>query len=136
MTLAFHPYAELCPLTEGQRGMVAARLGRMQHGGDRSKPSIECLPGEKRAEMLKVGRATVERSQIVEDQAPREIVQAVDRGHVRVSTAAELAVLPVESQAEILKNLPRDEAGDLAPEVRKALSTQITAERIKKVAAK
>ena len=36
-------------LDESQRAMVAARLGRVRHGGDRSKPSIEGLPVERRA---------------------------------------------------------------------------------------
>ncbi len=123
-------------LDESQRAMVAARLPRVGHGGDRGKPSIEGLSTERRAELLNVGRASVERAEAVQEHAAPELVEAVDRGAIAVSTAAELAAQPVERQAEILKNLPRDESGKLTPDVKKALGPVIREIRAEKVAVK
>jgi N6-adenosine-specific RNA methylase IME4 len=123
-------------LDESQRAMVAARLPRVEHGGDRGKPQIRGLSTERRAALLNVGRGTVETAQIVQDRATPELVEAVDRGAIAVSAAAELAAQPIERQAEILKNLPRDETGKLTPDVKKALAPVMKEIRAEKVAAK
>lgn len=123
-------------LDESQRAMVAARLGRLGRGGDRTKGSIEPLSADRRADMLNVARESVKRAQAVQDHAVPEISEAVDRGHLAVSAAAELATQPAERQAEIVKALPRDAEGRLLPEVKKALGPVIKEIRAEKVAAK
>jgi N6-adenosine-specific RNA methylase IME4 len=87
------------------------------------------LSSERRAELLNVGRASVERADLVQNHAARELVEAVDRGAIAVSAAAELAALP----AERLQNLPRDQVtGKLTPEVKKALAPVIKEIRAEK----
>ena len=57
---AHPPFQIICPEIFTQRAMVAAKLANLEHGGNRSKPSIEGLSVEKAADMLNVGRASVE----------------------------------------------------------------------------
>jgi N6-adenosine-specific RNA methylase IME4 len=90
-------------LNESQRAQVAARLGKLQHGGDRSKPSIEGLSTEKRASMVNVGRASVERADAVERDGVSELQRKVQTGELRISTAAMIARLPRDEQVKLLR---------------------------------
>jgi N6-adenosine-specific RNA methylase IME4/urease accessory protein UreF len=123
-------------LDESQRAMVAARIANLTHGGNRSKAPIGALSDEAAAETLNVGERSVERAKAVQRSAVAEIVEAVDRGHLAVSAAAEIAAQPVERQAEIVAHLPRDETGKLTAEAKKALAPVIKEIRAEKVAAK
>jgi N6-adenosine-specific RNA methylase IME4 len=106
-------------LNESQRAQVAAKLGRLEHGGDRSKPSIEGLSTEKRAAMLNVGRASVERADAVQDHGAAELQRKVEIGELRISTAALIARLPKEEQVRLLQ--------EAAPQAVKAAAKQINA---------
>jgi N6-adenosine-specific RNA methylase IME4 len=55
----------------------------------------------------------------VQEKGSEELVAAVDRGALAVSTAAEIAVRPAEEQKAILDALPRDETGKLTPEAKR-----------------
>jgi N6-adenosine-specific RNA methylase IME4/ParB-like chromosome segregation protein Spo0J len=92
-------------LSESQRAMVAVKLATLEHGGDRKteefKTSIEGLKIEKAAELLNVGRASVERAKTVDREGVPELKRAVERGKVSVSAAADIATQPKERQAEI-----------------------------------
>jgi N6-adenosine-specific RNA methylase IME4 len=123
-------------LDESQRAMVAARIANMTHGGNRSKAPIGALSDHAAANTLNVGERSVERAKAVQRSALPEIVEAVDQGHLAVSTAAEIAAQPAERQAEIVASLPRDAEGKLTPEVKKALAPVIKEIRKEKVAAK
>jgi N6-adenosine-specific RNA methylase IME4 len=116
--------------------MVAARIANLTHGGNRSKVPIGALSDQAAATTLNVGERSVERAKTVQRTAAPEIIEAVDRGHLAVSVAAEIASQPVERQAEIVATLPRDAEGRLTPEVRKALAPVIKEIRRDKVAAK
>lgn len=89
-------------LSESQRAMVAANIANLEHGGDRSKPSIDGLPAEKAAEMLNVGRASVERARTVHRHGVPELADQVVSGKASVSAAAEVATLPHEQQREVV----------------------------------
>jgi N6-adenosine-specific RNA methylase IME4 len=107
-------------LNESQRAQVAARLGKLQHGGDRSKPSIEGLSAEKRAAMLNVGRASVERADAVESFGISELQRKVETGELRISTAAMIARLPKDEQVKLLR--------EAAPAAVKAAAKEINAQ--------
>jgi hypothetical protein len=79
--------------------MVAAKLATLEHGGDRSKPPIGGLKQEDAAALLNVGERSVERAKTVQREGVPEIVQAVERGDVSVSAAAQFAKQPKEDQA-------------------------------------
>lgn len=88
-----------------QRAMAAARLGRLGWGGDRSKPSNEGLSASQRAELMKVGKATVERAQAVIDKGVPELVEAVEKGRVAVHIAEQALFLAEEDQRRAVARL-------------------------------
>ncbi len=95
-------------LTESQRAMVAAKLAKLRHGGDRKseeiKGSIDPLISsiEKAADQLQVGRATVVRAKTVLSEGSPDLVKAVEQGAVPVSKAAKIAkTVPKEDQVKV-----------------------------------
>lgn len=87
-------------LSESQRAMIAAKFAKLSRGANQHT-SIEGPSIEQAAEVFKVGRASVERARTVQERAAPELVQAVDRGDIPVSTAAKLVDLPKARQREI-----------------------------------
>jgi N6-adenosine-specific RNA methylase IME4 len=86
-------------LSESQRAMVAAKLATLKLGDNQHSegPSIEGA-----ARLLNIGHASVERAKVVHREGVPELQRAVERGDVRVSVAADVATLPVETQREIV----------------------------------
>jgi hypothetical protein len=102
-------------LSPSQRAMVAAKAKdhfaaearqRMLAGTAAGNPPPNSEEGqageaaEKAAELLGVGKGSVYMGQKVLQQGSQELQQAVERGEVSVSAAADLADLPPEEQAE------------------------------------
>ena len=79
-------------LDESQRGMVAARLANLNHGGDRQAANLPLEVSQVQAgAMLNVSARTVRYAVAVRDHAMPELIQAVERGDIAVSVAAGLA---------------------------------------------
>ena len=95
-------------LNESQRAMVAAKLATLSHGGDRSKSPIGDLTQQQAADLLNVGKRCVERATEVRDHGATELQQAVERGQVSVSAAADVATLPEQEQQEIVARGERE----------------------------
>ncbi len=98
-------------LNEAQRGMVAAKLANLKNGGDRiSEHSANLQTGavsqSDAADMLNVSTRTVASAKKVIEEAPQEVVQAVERGSMSVSLAAKVAALPEADKAEIAASSP------------------------------
>lgn len=94
-------------LSISQRAMLAADLAKLGWGGDRSKPSIEGLSVEKRAEIAKVSPASVERADVVKERGVPELQDAVRKGDIAVSAAEKIARLPEPQQpAAVERALP------------------------------
>jgi N6-adenosine-specific RNA methylase IME4 len=106
-------------LTESQRASIAARVANMGHGGNRKvaeqdanlrldiPPSQQAMASapvtvSDAARMMNVSERSVTSARKVHEQGAPELVQAVDEGRVKVSTAAEIARAPKEEQAEIV----------------------------------
>lgn len=89
-------------LDESQRAMVAADIGKLEHGGIRGKGSIEPLSAAQRARLLNIARISVRRADAVKEHGVPELADAVRRGRVAVSTAETLAYAPQDEQAAIL----------------------------------
>lgn len=90
-------------LDESQRGMIAARLAKLPKGV-RADTSIG-VSGKTQAQaadLLNVGQATVQRGRAVLDRGVPELVQAVDRGELAISRAAEISRLSEEDQRTYL----------------------------------
>ena len=86
-------------LDESQRAMVAAKLATLKLGDNQHS---EGLPIGRSSELLNVGERTVARAREVQEHGAPELVQAVERGAVSVSAAADVATLPVQEQQEIV----------------------------------
>jgi N6-adenosine-specific RNA methylase IME4 len=126
-------------LTESQRAMVAARIANVKQGERTDLPSIEGKSNVSQtdaAKTMNVSVASVERAAAVQANAVPEISEAVDRGGLAVSAAAEMAALPIERQAELLKNLPRDADGKLPADIKRALAPAIKEIRAERQAEK
>ena len=91
-------------LSESQRGMVAANLANLANGERATFANLQSTPPVTQAEaagMLNVSPRTVAAAVKVRDEAPPEVVEAVQRGVISVSLAAEVADLPVEDQEAV-----------------------------------
>lgn len=113
-------------LDESQRGIVAAKVRPMlaeqakarqvasqakpgekvgEKTGDKASPNLGSPEGksaDQAADMLNVGRGTVEAASKVLKHGAPELVSAVERGEVAVSAAAVLVSLPEDEQREIV----------------------------------
>jgi len=89
-------------LDESQRAMVAAKLAKLAHG-QRQSGQLAAVPTQaEAATMLSVGERSLRRAREVLDHGTPELAQAVERGDVSVSAAAEVASLPEPEQREVL----------------------------------
>lgn len=93
-------------LNEAQRGMVAAKLANIKHGGGRVSEQAANLPlvtQAAAAEMLNVGERSVRSAVKLQAEAPAEVVQAVERGAVSLNLAAQVAALPEPEKAAVIE---------------------------------
>lgn len=89
-------------LSESQRAMVAARLANLAHGQRADTPiGVSAVTQQSAADMLNVGHRSVQRAREVLQEAPQEVAQAVEQGHLSVSLASQVAALPEAVQAEV-----------------------------------
>jgi N6-adenosine-specific RNA methylase IME4/ParB-like chromosome segregation protein Spo0J len=88
-------------LSESQRAMVAAKLATMRRGDNQHSPIGETSQA-RAAELLNVGKRSVERAADVREGGTPELVHAVEQGAVSVSAAADVATLPAQEQREIV----------------------------------
>ena len=88
-------------LDESQRAIVAAKIANLPKGTNQHA-SIEAPTQTEAAELLNVGRASVQRAREVLDRGAPELVQAVQQGVVSVSAASDISTLPKTQQAEIV----------------------------------
>jgi ParB family chromosome partitioning protein len=96
-------------LNETQRASIAAKLANMTDGNptgaNQHRRNRANLPGStsntQAAARLNVSERSVKAAKKVHREAEPEIVSAMDRGTIAVSTAAEAATLPPEAQREV-----------------------------------
>jgi ParB-like chromosome segregation protein Spo0J len=94
-------------LNESQRAMVAAKVATLKRGDNQHAP-IGATSQTDAAELLNVARRSVQRAADVRDHGAPELQQAVERGKVSVSTAADVATLPEDEQREIVARGERE----------------------------
>jgi hypothetical protein len=85
--------------SERQRAMVAAKLANLPRGQDQSANLRNAPTGKQAATLLNVNPRWVETAKTVPRDAVPEVTQAVERGEVAVSAAAEFAKQSREQQA-------------------------------------
>lgn len=102
-------------LNESQRAMVAAKLANMPRGGDRPSasdsnfdaanlPIRNATSQSEAADLLSVSPRSVRTAKKIQAEAEPELVAAVERGEVAVSTAAALVDTPPETQIYAAEN--------------------------------
>lgn len=105
-------------LTESQRGMVAAKLARLQVGDVASQKiggSIDSPSLQNAADQLQVGRATVVRAKSVLEHGSPDLIASVERGEIAVSRAATVAkTTPKEKQVDVAKEKPKQQVAKVA----------------------
>jgi N6-adenosine-specific RNA methylase IME4 len=89
-------------LNESQRAIVAAKLANMKQGARTDISPIGEKSQAQAAEILNVGKRSLERAKTVIDEGAPELVEAVEHGRVSVSAASDLATLPKQQQTEIV----------------------------------
>lgn len=98
-------------LDESQRALVAARIANLADGQRKSASPI----GEARvsqqdaAELLNVGKRSVERAKDVIDRGAPELVKAVERGAISVSAAKQATTLPQRDQQAVVTRVDAGE---------------------------
>jgi hypothetical protein len=93
---------------ESQRAMVADRLATMAQGARTDLSPTGEKSQAQAAELLNVGKRSVERAREVRERGAPELQAAVERGQVRVSAAADIASLPEQEQREIVARGKRE----------------------------
>lgn len=142
-------------LTESQRAMVAAKLATLRLGDNQHSQAAPIgagstdLLGEappapepasivsqsEAADMMNVGRRSVQRAAVVEEKGSSELKEAVQSGKVAVSTAAEIAeALPHEDQTQVAQ-LSEADILEAAKKIRKDKNGKRRAERVEKLKA-
>jgi N6-adenosine-specific RNA methylase IME4/ParB-like chromosome segregation protein Spo0J len=121
-------------LDESQRAMAAARIATLQNGQRKSASPIgEGRSQAEAAQILNVGKRSVERARDVLDQGEATLVKAVEQGKVSVSAAADVATLPKQEQAEIVAKGEK-EILEAAKRIRAKKSEAKREERIERIA--
>ena len=98
-------------LSESQRAMVAARLANMRQGRRTDLEPSANLPEvsqQEAAQTLGVSERLVRHAKQVQTSGAPELARAVDSGALAVSSAADLAGLPLEAQREVLSRSPEE----------------------------
>jgi N6-adenosine-specific RNA methylase IME4/ParB-like chromosome segregation protein Spo0J len=118
-------------LDESQRAMVASKLATLRRGDNQHSPIGETSQA-RAAQLLNVGKRSVERATEVRDRGALELVQAVERGEVSVSAAANIATVPVNEQREIVARGAK-EILECAKAIRAEAATKRRAARISRI---
>ncbi|HVK14425.1 MAG TPA: hypothetical protein VM597_37145 [Gemmataceae bacterium] len=88
-------------MDEGQRALAAARAANLQQGQKTVREAVT-----ETAESFKVSERLVYAAKAIEDKAAPELADAVAKGEVTVSAAAEVAKLPKAKQKKIVEAGP------------------------------
>jgi len=87
-------------LNESQRAMVAARLATLKQGARTDLSPTGEMSQAQAANLLNVGKRSVERAAEVRDHGTQGLLKAVDGGELSVTAAADIATLPEAEQIE------------------------------------
>ena len=106
-------------LNEAQRAMVAAKLANMVQGQRTDvQPSanLQNVSQSDAADMLNVSTRSVASAKKVIEEAPQEVVSAVEQGSISINLATQVLALPDEAKAEIAA-APAEQIKEVAQDV-------------------
>jgi N6-adenosine-specific RNA methylase IME4 len=120
-------------LDESQRAMVAAKIATLRDG-QRQVGKFADVPTQGRAaSLLNVSERTVRHARDVVEHGVPELRQAVERGEVSVSAAADVATMALEAQRELLAQCDKREVLEAAKQIRADKAEVRRAERIERI---
>jgi ParB-like chromosome segregation protein Spo0J len=94
-------------LSANQRALVAAKLASLSRGRPSKTARKQAVTQSDAAALLRIGRTTVQGARQVLDRGVPELVAAVERDAIKVSTAAAIAGLRAKQQANLVAQGPR-----------------------------
>lgn len=113
-------------LTDKQRADVAAKIAALPKGANQHTAiAVPSIPAA--AALMDVSVAAVERAKVVAEHAAPELKAAYDAGLVSPSAAAEVARLPADEQAKIVKDGTAKEVAKQQREARQAKNDEFQA---------
>jgi N6-adenosine-specific RNA methylase IME4/predicted HTH domain antitoxin len=112
--------------------MAAAKLATLRRGDNQHSPIGETSQATA-AQLLNVGKRSVERAADVRETGAPELVHAVEQGAVSVAAAADVATMSLEAQRELLARCDRHALLEAAKQVRGARADARRAERVAKI---
>lgn len=118
-------------LTSGQRAMAAAKIANMPQGARTDLQHSANLPNVSQAEaadLLHVSERSVRSAKTVHEQGTPELATLVEFGEVAVSTAADIATLPIDEQKEVVARGEKEILA-IAKQIRKQKAEQRLIER-------
>ena len=79
-------------LSTSQRAMIAADLANMEQGArtDLSPKSERLVSQDKAAELLKVGKRSVERAKKIKDTGDKVLIEKVEKGDITITKAVDI----------------------------------------------
>jgi len=95
-------------LDESQRAMVAAKIATLPKGANQHTAPANLPTQPEAAALLNVSERSVRSARRVVEEGAPELVEAVQRGRVSVSAAADVAELPQPQQREIVARGERE----------------------------
>jgi N6-adenosine-specific RNA methylase IME4 len=116
-------------LNESQRAMVAEKLAELDHGQRQTGKFADVTTQGQAAELLHVSERSLRSARQVREHGAPVLVDAVEAGTVAVSAAAELAKLPADEQAEIIRGADPKAFARVAKERRHERAAEKTAQR-------
>lgn len=119
-------------LSESQRAMVADKLANLNHGQRKSPIGDSAMTQAEAADMLNVGKRSVERAKEVRDHGVPELQDSVEQKRVSVSAAADIATL-AKSEQLIVVARGKKEIQQRAKEIRTDKADKKRAERTKRL---
>jgi len=120
-------------LDESQRALVAARIANLGEGRPDKTTAIAAVSQSDASDLLNVSVDSLQRAKRVLDDGATELVQAVERGDVAVSTAAVVSELPKAEQRQIIAR-GESEILKAAKEIRSQRLEERRQERVEKLA--
>lgn len=87
-------------LSESQRSVIAAKIATLSEGRPPNTAQVGAVSQAQAAELMHVGRRSVQKAKKVITEAAPELVRAVERGEVKVDAAAAVVSAPKEQQAQ------------------------------------
>lgn len=107
-------------LDESQRSIAAARIATLKDGQRQVGQLAEVMTQGKAADLLNVGERSIRRAREVLDNGSPELIQAVERGQIAVSKAAELTKAAPEFQRAVVQKISEGVAKTATEAVRQA----------------